>query len=193
MKTLRLLTPALVLFSGALLGPAASAHACGTERWPVKTLTDSDAGSVRFTPKSSSVKALRALKRPSSLKRRTAPVETTTYRIKTQLVSFKFEEDEDIHLVVAQPDNRKKTMIVEFPSSGCITKARSSPRKKLNSARKALTNACDTPSKSDFRALHGSATITGVGFFDFKHHQRGVAPNAIELHPVVGFKASNCM
>ncbi|HEX4629281.1 MAG TPA: hypothetical protein VH137_10885, partial [Gemmatimonadales bacterium] len=27
--------------------------------------------------------------------------------------------------------------------------------------------------------------ITGVGFFDFRHGQRGLAPNAIELHPVI--------
>ena len=27
--------------------------------------------------------------------------------------------------------------------------------------------------------------ITGVGFFDFLHGQTGVAPNAIELHPVL--------
>ena len=26
--------------------------------------------------------------------------------------------------------------------------------------------------------------ITGVGFFDYLHGQRGVAPNGIELHPV---------
>ena len=29
--------------------------------------------------------------------------------------------------------------------------------------------------------------ITGVGFFDYLHGQRGVAPNGIELHPVVEF------
>ena len=28
--------------------------------------------------------------------------------------------------------------------------------------------------------------ITGVGFFDYLHGQRGVAPNGIELHPVLG-------
>jgi len=27
--------------------------------------------------------------------------------------------------------------------------------------------------------------ITGVGFFDYIHGQRGVAPNGIELHPVL--------
>ncbi len=35
------------------------------------------------------------------------------------------------------------------------------------------------------------ATVTGVGFFDFYHGQRGVAPNDIELHPVIGF-AGRC-
>ena len=34
--------------------------------------------------------------------------------------------------------------------------------------------------------------ITGVGFFDYIHGQRGVAPNGIELHPVVAFSASSC-
>ena len=27
--------------------------------------------------------------------------------------------------------------------------------------------------------------VTGVGFFDFAHGQRGAAPNEIELHPVL--------
>src|SRR5438874_1967549 len=32
------------------------------------------------------------------------------------------------------------------------------------------------------------ADIAGVAFFDYDHGQTGVAPNAIELHPVVGFR-----
>ncbi len=28
--------------------------------------------------------------------------------------------------------------------------------------------------------------VTGVGFFDFMHEQKGAAPNGIELHPVLG-------
>jgi hypothetical protein len=31
------------------------------------------------------------------------------------------------------------------------------------------------------------ANITGVAFFDFKYGQTGVAPNAIELHPILAF------
>jgi len=40
--------------------------------------------------------------------------------------------------------------------------------------------------------VSGTAVINGVGFFDFHHGQRGVAPNAIELHPALGFSCSNC-
>ena len=28
-------------------------------------------------------------------------------------------------------------------------------------------------------------TVTGVGFFDVLHGQEGVAPNGIELHPIL--------
>ena len=31
------------------------------------------------------------------------------------------------------------------------------------------------------------ARVTGVAFFDFNHGQTGVAPNAIELHPILWF------
>lgn len=36
--------------------------------------------------------------------------------------------------------------------------------------------------------LFRSARVTGVAFFDFDHGQTGVAPNAIELHPVLAFR-----
>ena len=34
------------------------------------------------------------------------------------------------------------------------------------------------------------AGVVGVAFFDFLHGQAGVAPNGIELHPVLGSPAS---
>ena len=39
--------------------------------------------------------------------------------------------------------------------------------------------------------LCSKARVTGVAFFDFKHGQTGVAPNAIELHPVLAKSASS--
>jgi hypothetical protein len=38
------------------------------------------------------------------------------------------------------------------------------------------------------RMCPGLATVTGVAFFDFFHGQSGVAPNAIELHPILAFR-----
>jgi hypothetical protein len=31
------------------------------------------------------------------------------------------------------------------------------------------------------------ARVVGVAFFDYYHGQRGVAPNVIELHPILGY------
>jgi hypothetical protein len=36
-----------------------------------------------------------------------------------------------------------------------------------------------------FHQVNIPVTLTGLGFFDFPHGQRGVAPNAVELHPVI--------
>jgi hypothetical protein len=35
--------------------------------------------------------------------------------------------------------------------------------------------------------LCSRARVVGVAFWDSKHNQTGVAPNAIELHPILGF------
>jgi hypothetical protein len=82
-------------------------------------------------------------------------------------------------------------MIVEFPASYCTLTAKPVLRRRMQAARLAFIRACGSPSRSEFVQLHGTATITGVGFFDFQHGQSGVAPNAIELHPVLGF-AGTC-
>jgi hypothetical protein len=58
-------------------------------------------------------------------------------------------------------------------------------------ARRSIIAACGVPPSSFFARLHGSASITGVGFFGVRHPrpQRGVAPNQIELHPVLAFRS----
>jgi hypothetical protein len=35
--------------------------------------------------------------------------------------------------------------------------------------------------------LCSRARVVGVAFWDYFHGQTGVAPNAIELHPILGF------
>ena len=57
----------------------------------------------------------------------------------------------------------------------------------MASARSAIIAVCGQRSSSRFTKLGGKANITGVGFFDIRHGQTGIAPNAIELHPVLKF------
>ncbi len=182
-----------VLASGSASGdPVPVAARCGVERWPVKALTDPDADQVNFHPKTTTVNALRSLTRPSPLGARIPGVETTTYRVSARLIEMKLESDSDIHLVISAPTSTRRTMIVEFPSGSCTRGASTTARRKMSAARRALIDACGSAKTSSFTDLTGRATVTGVGFWDFKHGQTGVAPNAIELHPVVAFSSSNC-
>ena len=162
---------------------------CGTERWPVKTLSDQDAAQVNFTPVQSSVAELRSLSAPPSLPQssRVAP-ELTVFTVTAQVVEMKLEEDRDIHLVVAEPSDPTATMITEFPEADqCSGAVASAHAQEMRTARAAFVSAFGQPSSSQFTNLTGTPTLTGVGFFDFLHGQTGVAPNGIELHPVVGF------
>lgn len=170
---------------------AASTVQCGVERWPVKTLTDSRARLVDFTPRPASVSALRRLPRPPVLDQRVLGVETVVYRVRARLVAMKIEDDSDIHLVIADARHPSRTMIVEFPATGCTVGAARNARLRMVRARRRLERACG-PADHTFRDLRGTATITGVAFFDFKHHQRGLAPNAIELHPVLSVTKIGC-
>jgi hypothetical protein len=171
----------------------AAAGRCGVERWPIKTLSDRDADAVDRDPVHTTVTRLRRKDRPDVHEdsRRLAPVEVTTWRIKARLRFMALEDDRDIHLVVTAPKHTGRMMIVEFPDVRCPG-ARSSPRKgAMRRARNRFERACGEPS-SGFSSLHGTAIIKGVGFWDFDHGQTGVAPQAIELHPVVGIRVRSC-
>jgi len=77
-------------------------------------------------------------------------------------------------------------MIVEFPRKACI--ASPFKRTKIANARQLFSNNCGAVSSSSWLKLVGSVTITGVGSWDEKHGQTGIAPNGIELHLVLNFQ-----
>jgi hypothetical protein len=83
-------------------------------------------------------------------------------------------------------------MIVEFPAVTCASSATTGAKTRMKNARNAFIAACGMPGDSSFTQLTGKATIRGVGFFDFLHGQTGVAPNGIELHPVIRFINATC-
>jgi hypothetical protein len=193
-----LLGSAVIPFAWAGIAPAKTTAqqskqaGCGVERWSVKTLADPAGRRLELNPKATTIRALRAKQAPAySSLRRLRGVERTTFRVQAALVEMKLEDDSDIHLVIADPRDSGETLIAEFPSASCTGGATRKARTKMRRARSALVAACGSPSRS-FTKLHGTATISGVGFFDQIHGQTGVAPNGIELHPVVSFTGATC-
>jgi len=171
-----------------------SGYYCGAERWPVKTLSDEDRNLVNLKPVPSTVAELDALPRPALLlnNRRAAPVELTTYVVRGVLLEIRGEEDHDYHVVIADPSDRSKTMITEVVDPGCSGAVDSRDLADLRRARESLAQLDSAqPGKLPLLKLGDLVEITGVGFFDFEHGQSGVAPNAIELHPVLNVRQVN--
>jgi hypothetical protein len=164
-------------------GPASAPH-CGIERWAVKTGTDPAAGQVNLTQITpSSVLALGGLPVPPGTEQnpdqRAAPVEDTVYQVHAILREYKVEADSDVHLVL---DADGKTMIVEIPAPACV--GPSSPfAPGITHARKQFEQVFAPGGY--WQPAGVPVIVTGVGFFDRLHGQTGVAPNGIELHPVL--------
>jgi len=162
---------------------------CGTERWPVKTGTDDDAGKVDTTPVTTTISKLVNLKAPSSHPEsaRVGPTELKTFKIKTTLIEYKHEADQDYHLVIQ--DGNGNHMIVEIPDPECVEGGKGKFLTGIKHARKQF-EAVFTASGS-MKKTNTQVTIIGVGFFDFLHGQTGVAPQGIELHPVLDIEISS--
>jgi len=141
---------------------------------------------------------------------RSAPTETTIWELTATIVEVKLEQDGDYHLVL-QGASEGARMIGEIPNPDPafvgnpkwlaeIKNARDAMDKKLGGpldpvgfkredmAPPTQERAARAPKKGGadegMRQVNARATITGVGFFDSSHGQTGVAPTAIEIHPI---------
>jgi hypothetical protein len=182
-RWLRLSLLAVLVSLSVVRSSDANAATCGVERWSVKTGTDPDAGLVNAAAvTTTSIAAMDVQPRPSSLpaNARVTPTETTVYSISATLTLYKFETDSDYHLVLT--DSVGNTLITEIPLPACV--GDTSPFKNAITATRAKFDAAYTATTS-FKTANIPVTVTGVGFFDFLHGQTGVAPNGIELHPLL--------
>ena len=109
---------------------------------------------------------------PHSLPNTRLAFERHIYTVTAAVTLVRPEDDSDLHLVLQEGGNH---MIAESPSPSCDSKATPYRRKQMTQARTAVR-------------LCAKAQVTGVAFFDFQHGQTGVAPNAIELHPILAFR-----
>jgi Bacterial Ig domain len=177
----------LLLVASATLFSSSLSAQCGVERWPVKTGTDSDAGLVNLTTATrTTIANLTQLQNPDPHhvlgNNRVQPTETTLWEVDAVLNAYAKESDSDYHLVIK--DDAGRTMIAEIPDPGCVQGA--SPFSQgISNARSKFDSKFSATSR--FRSADVPVRIRGVGMFDFIHStpQRGVAPNAIELHPIV--------
>ena len=169
-----------------------AAGSCGVWRWPVKTLSDNSRRDIRFRPLRTSVRRFRARSRPNVRFGRHGPrtgrVEFHTWKLRARPLQARLEDDGDIHLVISALKKPAKTMIVEFPDRSCVASAFKRPQ--IARARRRFLNNCGRVSASRWSHLRGFVTIIGVGFWDAIHGQRGVAPNGVELHPVLSFEGT---
>jgi hypothetical protein len=166
-----------------LVVPTSLFAQCGVERWSVKTGTDADVGRVNLNSSTNTtISAMRAPAAPSPIpaNNRVAPLETTEWVINATLTQYKLESDSDYHLILQ--DAGGLTMIAEIPSPTCVG-AGSPFFAGIQNARSEF-NARFTATTS-FQTANIPVQIKGVGMFDFLHGQTGVAPNGIELHPVL--------
>ena len=198
-KSTGLLPPVLLcvaaLFLGAQLPVFAQTHVswyggqCGVEFWKVKTLGDAGAGAINYAPHDTTVAWLdhkRAPSNPDATTRRLAPVETTAWRVRVQLVGYRTEADGDYHLVLRDSHNLNQ-MIAEIPAPFCVASRAGLYR--------ALRETVDRIGHHragrrwwwlDYRGgIPPTVRISGVGFFDRIHEQDGMARNGVELHPVL--------
>jgi hypothetical protein len=170
------------------VGPTCGTH-CGTERWPVKTLSDPGAASVNMSPTPAAVSNLVAAAAPteSSNNTRLNDLEKETFIVHALLMGYKLETDHDFHLVIEDPQTHD-TMIAEIPDPQCSGVCASIAEAQITQARTTFATAfAAAPPDASYTALTPPAavTITGVGFFDFYHGQTGVAKNCVEIHPVL--------
>ncbi len=193
---LRTRKPLMLILLGALLAvgcsrPASTPHGlaqgdtptqCGVERWAVKTLTDPAASQVNLAPKLATVEELAALPVPDGFGRDAERLEPEfhVYTVTATLREFKEEADRDIHLVIWGESGQP--MIAEIPDPECVQGSPALPQ--ISRARAQFVDRFSQPSRTSWDQVDTPIRVTGVLFFDVLHGQAGVAPNAVELHPV---------
>lgn len=147
---------------------ASTSGACGVERWTVKTLQDRP---HLLANRLTTVKYLVSRRPPSYLPSTRLPFERHIFTVIARVTFVREEADSDYHFILQE---RGQHMIAEAPATYCDRGATVKYRRLMAQARQAARTCA-------------RARVTGVAFFDFDHGQDGVAPNAIELHPILHF------
>jgi len=148
---------------------ATGKYSCGVERWSVKTLQDRP---HLLRNRLTTVKYLVTRRSPSYLPSTRLPFEHHVFTVIARVTFVREEADSDYHFILQEHGYH---LIGETPAPYCDRHATRHYRHLMAQARRTAKTCA-------------KARVTGVAFFDFDHGQDGVAPNAIELHPILHFR-----
>jgi hypothetical protein len=155
-------------------------------RWSVKMGTDAGAQAlVGMAPVAATVASLRALEAPAILPPdgRSSGAEETIWEVTATLVSYSLDDDLSYSLVLG--DDSGHTMIAVIPDPADLPPG-SFFADQITAARQAFVDHFNLqPNATPVSDVSTYVNITGIGFFEFRHGQAGIAPNGIELQPVL--------
>jgi hypothetical protein len=164
------------------------ALACGSQRWPVKTLQDPAArGLHRRTPIPAQVEQLAVVTPPPrwGVRLPRQDSETRLYSVDAWIVAYKLEGDGDVHVVIR--DEFGTTMVVEFAHPKCAP--RSYAPGLIAHARADLLRLLPSRPTSAPKWIpadrHVPVRIVAPLFFDRLHGPIGEQRSGVELHPAI--------
>lgn len=165
--------------------PKPSAQACGGILWRLKTFSDPRRGSVRLTPRPTTIEAIadRRYPRPLPRSRRTS-FQRQAWEVVAQITEYRLDGNE-LRLVLYDHGAYMNAVV---PAPACLprsTRARGS----ITSVWTSFFGACGRPLRS-WQPQGAVVYIRGVGFWSSRFKvRRGAARNGAELHPVTGLRA----
>jgi hypothetical protein len=163
-------------------------------RWPVRTGSDLDASLVNAEPIPATIEELAAQSRPRALSpatgsfpayqnRRTEGAERTVYVVEATIVGCQWMHSQMIHLNLEGDSGQ--TIIANCPHPDPpFVKPSSRWVEQISQARLAIQERLK-PVPDKRMCINERARITGIGFFNQVRRQWGMAPNGLELSPVL--------
>ena len=165
----------------------------GVFRWGVRTGADPEASLVEEKPVAATVEELGATPRPRDMppgtraipayqNRRAPGVETTVYRVEAILSGCKLEMSGNVHLNLQGETGQTMIAVCPDPDPHFVDPS-SRWAKQIAAVRREVEERLQPERRR--KLVNHRVRITGVGFFNSIHGQWGVAPNGLELSPVL--------
>jgi hypothetical protein len=146
-------------------------------------LADGGAKTVAFgTPRTTSIAALAARRRPDPLGPRRDGFERKTWRLVAQITEYRLTRNGAVRLILFDAGSY---MRAELPPLACL-RPRTRARRALAATRTRFLAACGAATP-DWRPLGAVGYVTGVGYWGSRA-LRQAAPNGAQLHPVTALR-----